>query len=162
MGMSNGTIMDHEISGSSTIDKAHPAFYARVITARNERVSTRGSWCAKLTDKEQFLEVDLKTPRKVTGQLLLWNEYCSVGVASCMAWHGLRNFLFSVKPLFTQNDHIHLKWCQQNKRWWRLRPRKWHCVLSCRGWLLHGYQLWFTRKLWSCQLFRLQWLPWVL
>lgn len=69
MGMSNGTIMDHEISGSSTIDKAHPAFYARVITARNELVSTRGSWCAKLADKEQFLEVDLKKPRKVTGQL---------------------------------------------------------------------------------------------
>ena len=68
MGMSNGTIMDHEISGSSTIDKAHPAFYARVITARNERVSTRGSWCAKLADKEQFLEIDLKKPRKVTGQ----------------------------------------------------------------------------------------------
>lgn len=67
MGMSNGTIMDHEISGSSTIDKAHPAFYARVITARNERVSTRGSWCAKLADKEQFLEIDLKKPRKVTG-----------------------------------------------------------------------------------------------
>lgn len=70
MGMSNGTILDHEISGSSTIDKAHPAFYARVITARNERVSTRGSWCAKLADKEQFLEIDLKKPRKVTGQLL--------------------------------------------------------------------------------------------
>lgn len=70
MGMSNGTIMDHEISGSSTIDKAHPAFYARVITARNELVSTRGSWCAKLADKEQFLEVDLKKPRKVTGQLI--------------------------------------------------------------------------------------------
>ena len=69
MGMSNGTIMDHEISGSSTIDKAHPAFYARVITVRNELVSTRGSWCAKLADKEQFLEVDLKKPRKVTGQL---------------------------------------------------------------------------------------------
>ena len=67
MGMSNGTILDHEISGSSTIDKAHPAFYARVITARNERVSTRGSWCAKLADKEQFLEIDLKKPRKVTG-----------------------------------------------------------------------------------------------
>ena len=68
MGMSNGTILDHEISGSSTIDKAHPAFYARVITVRNERVSTRGSWCAKLADKEQFLEIDLKKPRKVTGQ----------------------------------------------------------------------------------------------
>ena len=67
MGMSNGTILDHEISGSSTIDKAHPAFYARVITAQNERVSTRGSWCAKLADKEQFLEIDLKKPRKVTG-----------------------------------------------------------------------------------------------
>ena len=66
--MSNGTILDHEISGSSTIDKAHPAFYARVITVRNERVSTRGSWCAKLADKEQFLEIDLKKPRKVTGQ----------------------------------------------------------------------------------------------
>ena len=68
MGMSNGTIMDHEISGSSTIDQAHPAFYARVITARKELVSTRGSWCAKLADKEQFLEVDLKKPRKVTGE----------------------------------------------------------------------------------------------
>jgi len=43
-----------------------------VITARNERVSTRGSWCAKLADKEQFLEIDLKKPRKVTGQLLIY------------------------------------------------------------------------------------------
>lgn len=70
MGMSNGTILDHEISGSSTIDEAHPAFYARVITERNERVSTRGSWCAKVADHNQFLEIDLKKPRKVTG---LWN-----------------------------------------------------------------------------------------
>ncbi|KAK2563931.1 EGF-like repeat and discoidin I-like domain-containing protein 3 [Acropora cervicornis] len=67
MGMSNGTILDHEISGSSTIDEAHPAFYARVITERNERVSTRGSWCAKVADHSQFLEIDLKKPRKVTG-----------------------------------------------------------------------------------------------
>lgn len=70
MGMSNGTILDHEISGSSTIDEAHPAFYARVITERNERVSTRGSWCAKVADHSQFLEIDLKKPRKVTGS---WN-----------------------------------------------------------------------------------------
>ncbi|XP_022780705.1 uncharacterized protein LOC111321951 [Stylophora pistillata] len=149
MGMSNGTILDHEISGSSTIDKAHPAFYARVITARNERVSTRGSWCAKLADKEQYLEIDLKKPRKVTGigtQGQVSDERWVVRYRITYSANGLKWTNYTEdnrQKIFVGNDDSktiavrHLRH-PITARYVRIHPQAWYGVHICMRAELYG------------------------
>lgn len=67
MGMSNGSVLDSEISSSSTMDAHHSAAYARVTIATVDGITGRGCWCAKTADKNQYIEIDLRKPRKVTG-----------------------------------------------------------------------------------------------
>ena len=67
MGMSNGSVLDTEISSSSSMDAQHSAAYARVTIAGGEGITRRGCWCAKTADTNQFVEIDLRKPRKVTG-----------------------------------------------------------------------------------------------
>lgn len=68
MGMSNGTVLDSEISSSSSMDSLHSAAYARVAIATVDGITRRGCWCAKTTDMNQYIEIDLRKPRKVTGK----------------------------------------------------------------------------------------------
>lgn len=65
MGMSGtGRILDRDMKGSLNMVASQPTFLA---TTMNDLKRTKESWCAKEADRNQFLEIDLKQARKVTG-----------------------------------------------------------------------------------------------
>ena len=58
-GVSNGVILDSAITASSFLDRYHIPSQARLNNTKKARSKNAGTWCPKISDKKQFLQVDL-------------------------------------------------------------------------------------------------------
>lgn len=63
MGLQNGRLRHSQMTASSQWDKYHAAFLARLQRARHGRYF--GSWCARMNNRYQYLQIDFTRPSKI-------------------------------------------------------------------------------------------------
>ncbi|KAL9978622.1 hypothetical protein ACROYT_G016159 [Oculina patagonica] len=142
LGMDDGRVQDSAITASTIYSGSYAAKFGRLNLVAAS--GNAGAWCAKTSDVNQWLQIDLRTPTTVTKVATQGRQDDSQWVTSYSLSYSLNGsfwvqyILRGKKKIFRGNFDrdtmaVHKIFPPFHARFVRIHPLKWHSHVSMRA-----------------------------